>query len=273
MPRAVKAGFPVWWTSFGHGPRPAMMIHCGLADSGAWARLAGHLAGALTMTAFDLPGHGRSAPWDGRGELQAVTTAIAADFLSGPQIVIGHSFGATVALRLAVERPELVRALVLIEPVFFALAFADRPEMRAPYEAMMADYHQALAEGDSHGAAREFTRIWGGGTAWEALSETQKQRLADRIHMIEASSEALHDDAGAMLAPGRLEGVSAPTLLIEGSASPPVIPAITQGLAARLPDAQRTVIAGAGHMVPLTHPGQVAAETLRFVHAVGPCRS
>ena len=274
MPKAEKAGFPTAWTRFGQGPRCALMIHCALADSGAWGRLAGHLSGALSMLAFDQPGHGRSAPWDGRGEIQALTTAIAArfvrdDFGAGPAIVIGHSFGATVALRLAVEHPELVSRLVLIEPVFFALAFADRPELRASHEAMMAPFAEALADGDLERAARAFVRVWGDGSPWVQLPLPQRMRLARQIHLIEAAAPALNDDVGALLAPGRLDAVQAPALLLEGSASPPIIGAIAQGLVARLPSTERAVIAGAGHMVPITHAPQVAAEILRFLRSFG----
>lgn len=59
-----------------------------------------------------------------------------------------------------------------------------------------------------------------------------------------------------------------PALLIEGSASPAIIGAINEGLAARLPKAERAVMAGAGHMVPLTHARQVSAEILRFLRNV-----
>lgn len=268
MPRAEKAGFPTYWTTFGQGPRQALMIHCSLAHSGSWGRLARHLGGALTMTAFDTPGHGRSARWDGRGEVQAVTTAIAADFLDAPADIIGHSFGATVALRLAVTRPELVRSLVLIEPVFFALAYRDHPEMRAGLQAANAGFEAAMAAGDHRRAAREFTATWGDGTPWEAVPEAQKQLMADQMVLVAAGTDALYRDAGEMLAPGVLEGVAAPALIIEGSASPPVIAAICEGLAARLPRAERAVIMGAAHMAPITHAPQVGSEILRFLSLV-----
>jgi lipase len=51
----------------------------------------------------------------------------------GPVHLIGHSFGATVALRLAIEAPERVASLTLIEPVLFAAA-PDGPEKRANAE-------------------------------------------------------------------------------------------------------------------------------------------
>ena len=59
--------------------------------------------------------------------------------------------------------------------------------------------------------------------------------------------------------------VDVPVLLIEGSESPPIVAAIHEALAARLPRAERTMIGGAGHMAPLTHPKQVGSEVLRFL--------
>ncbi|QGX97393.1 alpha/beta hydrolase [Roseovarius faecimaris] len=263
MPKGERAGFPTYWTTFGQGPRRALMIHCSLAHSGAWGGLARHLSGALTMTAFDLPGHGRSAGWDGRGEVQGVAAGIAASFCEEPVDVIGHSFGATVALRLAVERPELVRSLVLIEPVWFRMAECDAAEVFADHVSRMAPYAAALEAGDRLEAARIFTGLWGDGTPWEAIPPAQAEALAAQVPLVEAGAEALYGDPGAMLE--RLGELRCPVLLIAGSESPPVIEAIHDGLAARIAQAERAVVVGAGHMVPITHAGQVSREVLRFL--------
>ncbi len=244
------------------------MIHCSLAHSGSWGGLARHLSGALTMTAFDMPGHGRSAAWDDRGEIQGVTVNIAAAFCDGPRDVIGHSFGATVALRLARERPDLVRSLVLIEPVFFAVAMRDQPAIWAAHEHKFAEFAAAWKAGDKHGAARAFTMMWGTGPAWEDLPETVQDDLAKQMDLIVAAGGALHDDPTGMLEQGGLDPVDMPVLLLEGSDSPPVIGAIQAGLARRLAQGERVVIAGAQHMVPITHADQVAREVLRFLSRV-----
>ena len=81
----------------------------------------------------------------------------------------------------------------------------------------------------------------------------------ERIHLIWAGVPALEDDAAGLLGPGRLEAVEVPVLLIEGGRTPAVIAATQAALAARLPDAGRVVIEGAGHMAPITHPEEVAA--------------
>lgn len=265
MPTGVRAGRVTHWQVMGQGARAALAIHCSLAHSGSWAALGRDLSDLLTVTAFDLPGHGQSAAWDGAGEIQAASTAIAAAFLDGPADIVGHSFGATVALRLAVEHPHLVRSLSLYEPVFFAVALADRPDLRAGHEAEMADFTAGMTAGDMHAATRGFLSVWGGRESWEALPAAKRDRMAAQMPLIEAAAPALYEDAGRMLVAGALTRVTAPVLLMEGARSPAIIGAINDGLAARLPDCRRLRIDGAGHMGPVTHPQAVAASIRAFL--------
>jgi len=111
------AGHQVWTDETGAGT-PRLFVHCSLGQSDSLRGLAAALPPARNVF-FDLPGHGRSGPWRGNA-YQTDAYEIAAALLDAPTHVIGHSFGATVALRLAVERPDLVTRLTLIEPVMFA---------------------------------------------------------------------------------------------------------------------------------------------------------
>lgn len=250
--------------TFGTGPRTALALHCTFGHAGAWKALGQALSVDLTLTALDLPGHGRSADWDGRTDLQAACVSAALPYLRTRTDVIGHSFGATVALRLAVEHPDTVRSLTLIEPVFFAAAKADSPAAFDAYEREAAPFVQALAQGDSVRAARAFGGIWGDGRPWEALPESMQIYMADRIGMIPAQATSIIDDAAGLLVPGRMAAIKAPVLLIEGDQSPCIIGAINAALAVRLGTVRRVTVAGAGHMVPVTH----AAEVARHVRAV-----
>ncbi|MEO0566580.1 MAG: alpha/beta hydrolase [Pseudomonadota bacterium] len=264
MPNALKAGFDTYWTTFGQGSRQALMIHCGLSHSGAWRGMARHLSGAMTMMAFDMPGHGRSGAWDGRAELQGFTAEIGLDLLAEPAHLIGHSFGATVALRMAIMRPEMVLSLVLIEPVFFAVAAAENSEVAREIEELFSSFNDSVLRDDMHAAAEAFLGIWGDGSDWKTIPKQDQDRLAGQMHLIVASGPALHQDVGGMLAPGVLTSLTIPTLLLEGACSPRVVNQINGGLAARLPSSSRAIISGASHMVPITHPKQVSAEILRF---------
>ncbi|MFP4237693.1 MAG: alpha/beta fold hydrolase [Rhodosalinus sp.] len=261
----TAGGFPTFVRRWGRGDRAAVLIHCSLGQSTLWEGVAQRLSDALSMTAFDLPGHGRSGAWEGPGDVQAQAVAMAADLIEGQADLIGHSFGATVALRLAVERPALVRSLVLIEPVFFQLLPEDRPDLIARHDAEMADYTTAAARGDWAEAARLFTATWGDGRPWSRLSAAQRETLARRIRVVEAASAVIRADGGGVLRSGALGRLEVPVLLMEGAKSPEYIAAIDAGLAARIPGARRVVIPGAGHMLPVTDPEDVVEEIRRFL--------
>jgi lipase len=256
----VPAPFRVW----GEGnARAVLALHCSLAHAGAWSGVAQRLAG-VEVTAFDQPGHGRAADWDGVSELQGLTTRLAVEFAErigggGPVDLIGHSFGATVCLRLALERPDLVRSLVLVEPVIFAAARAAGAAAFAPFIAGHRAFEDEVRAGRLRDGARLFNAAWGGGAAFDDLPEAQQRYMLERIHLIVAQGPALDADTGGLLRYMGLESLGVPVLLVEGATSPPVIDAIMTELARRLAQATRLVVPGAGHMVPITHPEAVAA--------------
>ena len=244
---------------FGQGPRRALAIHCSLAHSGTWAGVATALGDQLTTQAYDLPCHGRSGDWDGTGNLHDLATDMARDLIDEPVDLIGHSFGATVVMRLAIESPELVRSFTMIEPVYWAAAALDEPERFAKSMEGHEHFETAMARGDRMGAARAFNRAWGDGTPWDDFAETARQYMADRIHFVAGSSPFLGDDSAGLLKPGMFARAIAPALLIEGGTSGDVADAINSSIERRLPNVSRVVIDGAGHMAPITHPEPVAA--------------
>ena len=237
------------------------MLHCSLAHGGAWRGLAAQFESDFSFEAPDFLSHGRSAFWDGQGSYHEACTALAKRYLgSQPIDVIGHSFGATVALRVALEAPESVRSLVLIEPVFFAVAMADDPDFVNDLNEMSA----LLAAGDRRGATKAFLARWGGGLPWEAMPAETQQDMASRIQVIPDAAPALFEDSAGMLAEGRLQALEIPVLLLRGSRSPKVTETINTGLQRRLPNAEARVIAGGSHMLPISHPKDSAAEMRRF---------
>lgn len=254
----------VFARSFGQGPRPLLAVHCSLAHSGAWRGLAAAMESEITLTAFDMFSHGRSPDWDGQGNYQTLNVTaglaqLAALAQDGPIDLIGHSFGATVALRMAMARPDLLRSLTLIEPVLFAVARADDPGLLAVQEAESQPIDAAYAAGDLELTTRLFNRMWGPGhPKWPDLPETSRAAMMRAMPVIPASYGTLYEDENNTLAPGALEAVSVPVLLIHGGTSPAVMAVIARGLRRRLPQAQLAALPGAGHMLPVTHPQQTA---------------
>jgi pimeloyl-ACP methyl ester carboxylesterase len=265
MPRGVRAGHPVFWQVFGEGAREGLAIHCSLAHSGAWSGVMRRLGGQSRILAFDLPGHGQSGEVARDGRYAALSCAIGAEFLDGlkgPVDLIGHSFGALVALSLALRAPERVRTLTLVEPVLFA-AVAGTPAWEA-HRRDHAAYAHALARGDRERAVRVFLDHWGTGARWEAMPALLRETVARQIDLIAAGAPLTDATEGPLLAPGALESLAVPVLLVEGGASPPVIGAIAAALAARIPGARRMAVPGAGHMLPVTHADAVAEAIARL---------
>ena len=267
MPETERiAGFPTHVARFGGGVRSALFIHCTLGHTGTWAKVQAALLDKLAMVAFDRPSHGGSGQWDGQGgalALHDLTTAIASELIDGRADLVGHSYGATVALRLALDQPHKVRSLTLIEPPLFALARGTRAW--DDHVAAMDGFDDALAAGDRETAARIFQHAMNPEAPWAGLSETARARLTEQIERIGEERAVTTDDVAGICGPGRLETLAQPVLLLEGSASPAIVPAVHDGLAARVPQAQRVVVMGAGHMSPLTHPDNVADEIAMFL--------
>ncbi|MEY8841966.1 alpha/beta fold hydrolase, partial [Cribrihabitans sp. XS_ASV171] len=204
--------------------------------------------------------HGRSPDWDGQGDFQDRNLEAAETLLTGRMDVIGHSFGATVALRLAVNHPELVRSLTMVEPVFFKVAELDAPEVLAQHDRDARPFFEAWEAGDYPLAARLFNRMWSteDSPRWPSLPEPTRAAMTRAIRVIPPCDKPLFEDSAGLLKPGVLDRVSMPALLIRGDLSHPVTRIINEGLARRLRDARDEVVEGAGHMVPISHPDAVA---------------
>ncbi|MCK0139553.1 alpha/beta hydrolase [Aliiroseovarius sp. F47248L] len=262
-----------YWHRSGEGPRAALMVHCSLAHSGAWRGLERRLSDTLTMVAFDLPGHGRSADWDKKGDFQDQAVQIAEALMdqetSGPIDLIGHSFGGTIALRLAQRHPGRVRSLTLFEPVLFAAA-KKHPAFAENKAYMDGPFADAMRAGDRMEAARLFNVLWGRDAAWQALPMSLREDMAKRIHLIPAGTSVIYDDIHGQAAPDALERLTVPVLLMEGSRSPALVGAVNDVLVSRMPNVQRRVFEGAGHMAPITHPKEVGDAISEFLSRQAP---
>lgn len=103
------------------GAPPLLLIHGASANLlELWGPLAEQFAAEQRVIAFDRPGLGYSRRPRRNGHALEYQAACAAAVLredgAGPAIVVAHSLGAAVALRLALDFPDLVSGLVLVAP-------------------------------------------------------------------------------------------------------------------------------------------------------------
>jgi (E)-2-((N-methylformamido)methylene)succinate hydrolase len=117
-PFSVPLGTGSSIRSFDGGAGETVVLLHGLGGSAAnWAEVVDRLVPGRRVLAVDLPGHGGSDPLPRGAVLDDYADAVAGAIEGrdgAPALVVGHSFGGQVALRLAVRHPRLVRGLVLV---------------------------------------------------------------------------------------------------------------------------------------------------------------
>src|SRR4029453_12963763 len=107
------------------GPRSALLIHGLASSSHIWDLVASPLGRlGVEPVAYDQRGHGRSTkPTSGYGFEHTTADAAAVIRATGLRrpIVVGHSWGANVALELAVRHPRLVSGAILLDGGFSSM--------------------------------------------------------------------------------------------------------------------------------------------------------
>jgi esterase len=96
---------------------PLVILHGLFGSKRNWASVAHRLAAAHRVISVDLRNHGES-PWDGRHDYPALAADVAAVIerrVGGPAAVLGHSMGGKAAMVLALDRPDLVERLVVVD--------------------------------------------------------------------------------------------------------------------------------------------------------------
>ena len=241
---------------------PICAVHATGGSAAFWADAILALGRLGSVIAYDRRGCGRSErpdPYE-RTSVREHADDLAAllDVLdAAPAVVIGRSYGATVAADLALRRPDRVRALVLLE--------GDAPRALAPAAASWGDAlgdrlrERATRAGvDAVGEAL-ITAVVGAG-AWRSLPEPLQEVVTGNGPAIlaELAGEWWLDADAATLS-----GLGQPALLVAAEGSPPELREATEALAAALPNA-RTALVDGDHLIDPAHPAVVAfvAEVL-----------
>ncbi len=245
----------------GHDSRsePVVVLLHGSAGAGAmWQPFERFLCeGAL---APDLIGYGSAPGWEGsdtftlRSEVSHLAGVLPPTHV--PLHLVGYSYGGAVAVEMALTDLWPIKSLTLIEPVLFAaLRYAGDHRALGRFGEVRTQFVERLERGDVAGALHGFIDFWTGAGAWEAMSDAARQQLVSQAAKIRLDWES---SFAADPGPDALRRLSAKTLLVRGNNSPWPMMSLVDGFHEIMPSSAKHVVQGAGHLLPMTHPEDVA---------------
>lgn len=247
---------------------PVVLVHGGVSDLRTWNNVVPELGCHWRVTAYsrrfarpnvDIP-DGAADPIQTHVDDLA---EILRSNMPAPAHLIGHSWGGVIVLMTAMQHPELVRSLVMIEPPVLTLFldFPVRPGQvlsmlaRSPLAGLailklggyvMEPAAKAFRRGDDKAAIEMFGRGVLGSSRFDRLSPERYQQIwdnrkADKAQMLGEGFPALDERQVAT--------VGVPTLLLVGSESPSAFHRMSVRLLKLLPRARLNVVDGASHIV------------------------
>jgi pimeloyl-ACP methyl ester carboxylesterase len=259
----------LYYEEEGHGP-PILLIHPAGASASTWGTLTTELTGSGRVIAYDRRGYSRSPGATVRSASTHTLDAIAVleTLDAAPAVAVGTSAGATIALDLAVRRPDLVRAVIVHESPWRALR---HPTASALATLAKMEWMARLGR-DAEAAELLLRSVYAysdGGTAWDAFPDDWRRTARENGKAVVADLRStLHSYPRAR----DLAHITSPVVCTYGSRSRSYMRSITHSLAKAIPTARTRAIAGAAHAVPFDAPREFAHVILDEMAGAKPTR-
>ncbi len=243
-------------------------LHSNASASAQWRQLMERLAPRFRVFAPDSLGAGKSPAWPAdriiglKDEVAFLEPVFA--LAGSPFCLVGHSYGAALALVAAALRPERVRAVAVYEPTLFSLLEEESPGQQAANEirAVAADAAAAIDARDHSAAAARFVDYWMGRDSWRGMPEARRAVIAGSMSNIRGWAHALFNEPTGLNAFRALE---LPVLYMIGARSPASSRSVARLLTAALPNVEIVEFPELGHMGPVTHPEPVNEAIANFL--------
>jgi len=271
MPSLTVEGYPLSYAEAGAGA-PVVMIHGTLGDQRSWSAQMGPFGEGYRAIALSLR-HCWPGRWEDGGDFTiARHTADVAGFIralgTGPVRLVGHSRGGHIAFRVAQHHPDLLSALVLVEPGGELDESLGGAPPAGKQGAAFAKAAALIAEGKAEEGLTVVAEHTGGPGAWAKRSEARKTVNRDNATTLLGQV----NEQRKPYAKAEAQAIRTPTLLVGGAQSQPQFGRILDALEPNMPNATRVTIARAAHSVQADNPADFNAAVLDFLARVSPSR-
>ncbi len=238
---------------------PLVLIHGVGLDRTMWGGVTRCLSSRLDCTAFDMPCHGEAGMPAGEVTLQTFSEALAGivERLDDAPVIVGFSMGAMVAQRFALDRPDALRGLVLMNAVFDR----DEHQRHAIMQRLAAVERDGPAGMVESAVERWFTAAFRARSP-EVIEPVRRRLLAnDPAAYLAAYRVFATADGELAREAGR---IACPTLALTAEHDINSTPAMSLELARVIPNARALVLDGLAHGAPIEAPERVADAIFDF---------
>ena len=183
--------------------------------------------------------------------------------------IVGHSTGASMGAQLALDHPEKVHTLTLLEPTLLSLPLG------AAFLDAAAPVFEAYGNGDHARALAMFVTA-AGGLEWEECRALLEERIPGVVaQSIEDADTFFGVELPAVaewtFGPRQAAAIRRPVLSVLGADTQPLWVEIAEFLRTSLPHVEECTIDGAGHLLQMQRPEPVAQAVAEFLtrHSIG----
>jgi pimeloyl-ACP methyl ester carboxylesterase len=252
------------------GKGPALVLLHGLTATRRYVLQGSRLLAreGFRLVSYDARAHGESGPGDGYeySDLAADLVSVLRDRGIERAILVGHSMGAATAVRVAIERPELVGGLVQITPAYAGEPYRDDAEL-AYWDRLAAGLEADRADGFMRAFEPPEDERWR-----EPVLKFTRQRIERHQHP-EALAQAVRVVPRSEAFDGieRLDGIDVPALVIgsRDDADPTHPFAVAEEYAHRLPRGE-LVVEDEGEPPVAWQGAQLSRAILDWLSRTGP---
>lgn len=222
-----------------------IFLHGFTQTSRSWATITSRFAASHECSSVDLPGHGLSR--DGRRTLNETAADVVAS--TRPGTVIGYSFGARVALHIALRFPQHVTRLVLVSGTAGIIDDDERARRKTSDD--------ALADRIERIGVDAFIDEWLALPLFAGLTTETDQRMDRCTNTASGLADSLRYAGAGTQRPlwNELGNISCDTLLVAGGADSKFV-GIAELMHQSIPHSELQIVQGAGHTVHLEAPDQ-----------------
>ena len=248
---------------------PVVFLHSGVGSAGEWKQVFSLWPEGYRLVAIEAYRDGTGPGVAGCRSLDDYADQVyaVAEHVGVSVHLVGFSWGGATALRVAAAAPELVDSLAVIEPEAYALLRTQDADAYTQICGLRDRWRAHVGAGRWYEAYEEFIDFYNGPGSFARWPPPRREAF---LAVQQARGDLWDVLFDGLLTLDALARVTAPVHVVEGSQTSAVDHAICDVVRRHVPHAQHTLIEGAGHMMPLTHPESLTRALLAGLTQVYP---